>query len=1628
MGCTMKKSAAVLLALLSISLSFADERPERYPRVWGLKEEGEVQSTLQKIEKPYVYFTLTDGSVRKVHVWRINSKDLAYLQRQMCTFPPEIRHVTLPPDANLLLDISAENLPAGPLTTWENKGALGGAFHALNTPPIVETVAGRKAVSFDYGPWALPMEFQPMVADVYAPESITDGKSFTVVAWLYNSGPVAMRQSFLSWNTIHGDEGTDLGYGAEGRYDHEKGTLAGAYNGPLGGVGFPDKNFPEGNQWHHLAYVNTGGRDGVFRLYVDGQLVNEHRFDRMITLRPATDITSTSAVLNAELFNRDGKRVEVWGYCGTNDNHYWRWLRWTHGKNLGEREPGIVSMPVDNLLPGTEYFYRFYYRTDKDARMTEKAGSFITADTDGTPGKNLPGRADKLMFLDCHWGSTWDWAAKPTAFFNGSIAEVKLFDNALSEREIRNLMGTTQAYREQPADGSVLTTRLTRLSWKPCVEGVARYAVYLSHNREAVENVDASALKATVRETTCDPEPLAPGKTYYWRINQLDSEGTMLSPGAVWRFTAMSGNACNPFPAQNATNVPYYFGEVAWTPGPFAAGQTVYFDDNLKTVEKGTTRYSTKLNPDQKSWRMDCGLLEYGKTYYWRVETTNKNGVASSPGEVWQFTVQQYFTPEYDGIVSEPFPLTVKQNGYYGKFMDLAGQPLFSTADCPEDALRIAQYSCRKLMLKRPDIVKMLEARRAGGHIGHGDKPWGWSEFVCNTYGASKNMLSDPTFYWGQNMLIHEMGHQLHMNGAEALEPDFDYRLYSIYVTNQMNLKWLGDYGGNNMWEYMAVCASAFVNDGHKDDEICPRERLRNNDPLFYHFLREYWSGDDIVNLEVARGLRTDAHNAVLTWRNSGGLEYWGKFGWKYYAGTVGEFKPAGSPKLQTVAGVSSITFAGNDALVWTNRTRQALAGNHSWSVEFWAWKEKDNGKDETIISWGPADNECAQFVWSKNSLAFSGGSKRIVKWKQKPVLKQWQHIVYVFEGGGLDDGPGSLTVYVDGTVAASARVKLAIKSQQQIVIGAVKIGNAFTRGFCGSLAGIRIYDYDMSALQIRKHYADEQPYYQHERLNTAGNLLVDLDARVIAPPDRDDVQPEYPAGTGRQWLRSWVNRGIVAGRMMNDVHMPEGSDPLLRDVDGITAVAFHRNDRMVSSFTPRASVENGFGSVEAWVYCSPDEPDGTVMQWGGFTLQSSVIKPGGWHYVAVTCDGSGANLFIDGRIARAFDLTSRITVSDHLHLGAAWNGTNWHSWFSGAISQLRIHSAVLTANQISKNFTGSDMNQASQPYPAVDARVPADGSVALLWHDGVPFKGRPYILYLGKDYDAVARADTKSPLNQGRFVSGQYIPELAPDTTYYWRVDGSDGSGLTYGKGTVWSFKTCQGTVIDLDAAGLEKGTLERWNNNGSAGGAFVKGDGGGMHDPVVEQVAGRMAVTFDGRDTYMQSDKPTPAVVCEDRPFTVEMVVYNPEVTPRETVFSLAPIVSMKSFPTFKMQRAAEFLYGKNTGWGPASFFTGREDRALAWKQTEPEAGKWHHIAFVYNGGQRGRVQVYVGGKRDDKHDYFALMTIPGYLMHLGASWDTDEGAKTMFSGSLARLQVYDYAKPDHEIKEDAEKALKE
>ena len=199
------------------------------------------------------------------------------------------------------------------------------------------------------------------------------------------------------------------------------------------------------------------------------------------------------------------------------------------------------------------------------------------------------------------------------------------------------LVAGNRAGGPKPSDGSIISDTWANLSWIPGPAAVS-HDVYFSDNFEDV-NAGAESAFAVNQATNFlvvgfpgfpFPDGLITGTTYYWRVDEINTEGT-LYPGVVWNFSVPPKTAYAPVPADSAESVAVDV-ELTWTAGFGAKLHTVYFGETFEEVDSatgGNVQGTAKYSP---------GTLKMAKTYFWRVDEFDV--VETHKGNVWSFSTE----------------------------------------------------------------------------------------------------------------------------------------------------------------------------------------------------------------------------------------------------------------------------------------------------------------------------------------------------------------------------------------------------------------------------------------------------------------------------------------------------------------------------------------------------------------------------------------------------------------------------------------------------------------------------------------------------------------------------------------------------------------------------------------------------------------------------------------------------------------------------------------------------------------------------------------------------------------------------------------------------------------------------
>ncbi len=97
-------------------------------------------------------------------------------------------------------------------------------------------------------------------------------------------------------------------------------------------------------------------------------------------------------------------------------------------------------------------------------------------------------------------------------------------------------------------------------------------------------------------------------------------------------------------PKDGATDVPCDTA-LSWTPGPFAKTHNVYLGTSFEDVNSADLSKAVSKGQTETTFK-PAGPLEYGKTYYWRVDEVNAPpSTTIFKGNIWKFTVEPYAYP-----------------------------------------------------------------------------------------------------------------------------------------------------------------------------------------------------------------------------------------------------------------------------------------------------------------------------------------------------------------------------------------------------------------------------------------------------------------------------------------------------------------------------------------------------------------------------------------------------------------------------------------------------------------------------------------------------------------------------------------------------------------------------------------------------------------------------------------------------------------------------------------------------------------------------------------------------------------------------------------------------------------------
>ncbi|MBW7990080.1 MAG: hypothetical protein FVQ84_08710 [Planctomycetes bacterium] len=190
------------------------------------------------------------------------------------------------------------------------------------------------------------------------------------------------------------------------------------------------------------------------------------------------------------------------------------------------------------------------------------------------------------------------------------------------------------AYSPTPTEGEIYLDTWANLSWLAGATA-ASHDVYFGENFDNVNDGTGDTFQGNQAEAFlvvgfpgfAYPEGLVPGTTYYWRVDEIEADGTKHA-GSIWSFTIPPKKAYEPVPFDGVPFIDLN-PSLSWTAGFGTKLHTVYFGDNFEDVNSGTVGIPLGTNS------YNPGTLEANTVYYWRVDEFDS--ITTYKGDVWSF-------------------------------------------------------------------------------------------------------------------------------------------------------------------------------------------------------------------------------------------------------------------------------------------------------------------------------------------------------------------------------------------------------------------------------------------------------------------------------------------------------------------------------------------------------------------------------------------------------------------------------------------------------------------------------------------------------------------------------------------------------------------------------------------------------------------------------------------------------------------------------------------------------------------------------------------------------------------------------------------------------------------------------
>ncbi|UCG48891.1 MAG: hypothetical protein JSU94_03735, partial [Phycisphaerales bacterium] len=207
------------------------------------------------------------------------------------------------------------------------------------------------------------------------------------------------------------------------------------------------------------------------------------------------------------------------------------------------------------------------------------------------------------------------------------------FDNVSYSGNVTDKPPQLKAWDPVPASGSENVGKYENyglLQWK-AGETAAWHRVY--YGRDPVLGAADFKQRSPLASIYYFPTDRVAGTTYYWRIDEEESGGAIIT-GDTWWFSTAPREAHTPNPSDGSMFVDPNI-DLSWGSGFDATSHDVYFGTDATAVANATTATAGIYKGNVAANLYELDPLGYDTDYYWRID--EKEAAETVKGDVWTF-------------------------------------------------------------------------------------------------------------------------------------------------------------------------------------------------------------------------------------------------------------------------------------------------------------------------------------------------------------------------------------------------------------------------------------------------------------------------------------------------------------------------------------------------------------------------------------------------------------------------------------------------------------------------------------------------------------------------------------------------------------------------------------------------------------------------------------------------------------------------------------------------------------------------------------------------------------------------------------------------------------------------------